>query len=121
MIFHHFRGQPKRRVSYFFELGLPITVGLAENPSPPWYFAALPGSFLATLVLLHAFARGLVLFAIMPLLRIVPSFAQFCRACGFFFFCTADAFLHSARRLSAASIAWRSPPLGVGSGRREEG
>lgn len=99
---------------------LSVPVGFAENPTPPWDFPALRGSFSPPVVLPHSLASSLVLLLVMALFGVVPTGAEFCGARGFFFLCTANAFLHSARRLSAASIAWRSPPLGIGRQRCEE-
>jgi hypothetical protein len=114
--FLEFQGPIKMTHVFFRGSRLPVTIGFAENAAPPRNRATLPGPFLSPFVLLHALARGLVLFAIMTLLRIVPPRSQFCRARSLFFLSTADALLHSAGRLSAASVAWRSPTLGVGGG-----
>ena len=98
-----------------------VAVGPAKNPTPPRHLSALGDPLSAPYVFAHALPGGLVLVAVVVVLRVVPTRAQLRVPCALGFLGSLDAFLDGARGL-AAVVVRRSAALCVGGDRgREEG
>ena len=91
---------------------LPVAVGPAKNPTPPRHLAALGDPLSATCVFAHALPGGLVLVAVVVVLCVVPTRAEFRFPGALGFLGGLDAFLDGARGL-AAVVARRSAVLRI--------
>ena len=91
----------------------PVAVGPTKNPTPPRHLAALGDSLSAPGVFAHALPGGLVLVAVVVVLCVIPTRAEFRFPCALGFLGGLDAFLDGSRGL-AAVVAGRSAALRIG-------